>query len=281
MKINPFFWFVIGIGVVTGYFREVLLVFMVVLIHELGHAWAAHYFKWTIHKIELLPFGGVAEVEDSGNRPIKEELIVVLAGPFQHVWMLALSFLFVQTSFWSEANHELFVYHNMTILLINLVPILPLDGGRLMQLAFMWKYSFHQALRKSLVTSFGLLLFIMIMSVVLLPVHLNLWVVLTFLLIVHYLEWKQRHFRMMRFLIGRQLAFSNEWNSDRRKSVAVAANTLLRDGTKQLYRGCHHQFHFKDPATQRRMTIDEKEVIDALVEKKSWQLTFCELPMTK
>lgn len=52
----------------TGYFREVLMVFLIVFIHELGHAGAAHYFKWRIHKVELLPFGGVAEVEDSGNK---------------------------------------------------------------------------------------------------------------------------------------------------------------------------------------------------------------------
>ncbi|WP_368503664.1 M50 family metallopeptidase [Alkalihalophilus sp. As8PL] len=277
MKINPFFWFVLGIGVVTGYFREVLLVFAIVFIHEMGHALAAHYFKWTIYKIELLPFGGVAEVEDSGNRPIKEELIVILSGPLQHLWMIGLSFLLVHFNIWSEATHELFILHNLTILLINLVPILPLDGGRLVQLLYMNYYSYHYALRKSWSTSVGVLAVVMTLSVLLLPFHLNLWVVLSFLAIVHYLEWKQRHYRMMRFLLGRPQAYDTHLQDVELKSVPVTANMFLLDGMKKMYRGYLHQFHYLDPKTKERVTIDEKKVLDTLVRKKQWKLTFKEI----
>ncbi|MCD8502863.1 MAG: hypothetical protein LRY71_15885 [Bacillaceae bacterium] len=55
IKINPLFWFVIGIGVLSGYFKEVMMVFSIVFIHEMGHSFAAQYYKWRIRKIELLP----------------------------------------------------------------------------------------------------------------------------------------------------------------------------------------------------------------------------------
>src|SRR5690625_4698610 len=91
IKINPLFWLVVGIGVITGYFREIFMIFIIVFIHEMGHAVAASYFQWNIKKIELLPFGGVLEVDDE-NPPFREELIVILAGPLQHIWLIILSF---------------------------------------------------------------------------------------------------------------------------------------------------------------------------------------------
>ncbi|ADC48616.1 protease (processing of pro-sigma-K to active sigma-K) [Alkalihalophilus pseudofirmus OF4] len=275
MKINPFFWVVLGGGVITGYFREVLLVFAIVFIHEMGHAIAAHSFKWRIHKIELLPFGGVAEVEDSGNRPIKEELIVILAGPLQHVWMIGLSYILLYLDVWSQSTHELFVWHNLTILLVNLAPILPLDGGRFIQLLYMKYFSYHMALIRSWSASCAVLGVVTIFSAALFPFHLNLWVVLSFLMIVHYLEWKQRHYRMMRFLIGRPQ--TQKVPKKKIKSVAVSGQLSLFDGIKKMYRGYIHEFHYLDPATKKRVTVCEAQVLDALIQKKQWQITFAEL----
>ena len=51
-------------------------------------------FSWRIKRIFLLPFGGTVEVEEHGNRPLKEEFAVILAGPLQHVWLQAAAWLF-------------------------------------------------------------------------------------------------------------------------------------------------------------------------------------------
>ena len=92
VHIHPLLWIVIAISIATAHFLEVCLLIGIIFVHEMGHAAAASFFSWRIKKITLLPFGGVAEMEEHGNRPLKEEAIVVLAGPLQHIWMVALAY---------------------------------------------------------------------------------------------------------------------------------------------------------------------------------------------
>ena len=80
ISVHPLFWVIIVIGIFTARFKELLLLFCIVLIHELGHAFAAAHYNWRIKRIQLLPFGGVAELEEHGNKSLKEELVVVIAG---------------------------------------------------------------------------------------------------------------------------------------------------------------------------------------------------------
>ncbi|WKB36839.1 M50 family metallopeptidase [Terrilactibacillus sp. S3-3] len=94
IKIHPVFWFVMAAGAITGHFWEIAIAFFIVLVHECGHGFAAYKFGWHIEQIQLLPFGGVAKVEHASDRPMREEWLVILAGPLQHLW-LPLVFLFL------------------------------------------------------------------------------------------------------------------------------------------------------------------------------------------
>ncbi len=258
IKINPLFWVVIGIGVATGYFREMLIVFTIVFIHELGHAAAANHFQWTIKKIELLPFGGVAEVEYIDGKPFYEEWIVILFGPLQHLWLIALSYLFLSFPFWSESDHRLFVWHNVVLFTFNLLPVLPLDGGRFVQLFFCQRYPYVQALRYTRIVSFATLTVVLCASLFIFPFHLHLFIVLLFLLTVNYMEWKQRHYRFIRFLVAR---FSGKSDQSRRSTIALHADTPLREAVKRLRRGYVHLFKVYEGKTGTYFFVAEKELL--------------------
>jgi len=133
-------------SVVTGYFAELLTLFAIVLVHELGHVVAARGYGWTVREVKLLPFGGVAEVEEAGGVPAKEEAVVALAGPLQNVWMAAAAWAFGQIGWWNGDWSDYVWHANVMIGLFNLLPILPLDGGKLMQAALSRTLTFHQTL---------------------------------------------------------------------------------------------------------------------------------------
>ena len=260
IRINPFFWVVLGSGFVTGYFREALMLFFIVFVHELGHASMAVHYGWRIRKIELLPFGGVAEIEDSGNKPIKEELLVVLAGPLQHLWMIGASYALVETAVWSTSSHQLFVWHNLIILCFNLLPVLPLDGGRIVQLWFMDRWAYKKAHHASLISSISAL-FLIILAALILPFHLNLYIVILFLLINNYLEWKQRHYRFMRFLTERdQLPIHSSSNL----VLNVSPDLHVRDAVRLLRRGHTHLFSLHSNKQQ----VPEKALLQALFDRR-------------
>lgn len=266
VKINPLFWFVIGIGILTGYFREVIMVFSIVFIHEMGHSVTAHFFKWKIRKIELLPFGGVAEVEEYGNRPLKEEFIIIIAGPLQHLWLMALSFLVLPFDFWTTTDHKMFITHNLMILTFNLLPIWPLDGGKLMYLFFSRKLSFQASLALTLKCSITLLLMFTFISFYLFPFHLNLWIVLSFLFFSHYFEWKHRSFSYMRFLMERYYrTYEPFWET---VPVFVHENLSVQEVLKTFRRGVKHKIFIEDRSTSQKKIIHEKVVLKAFFDEQ-------------
>ena len=124
IHIHPLFWIVTSLAIITGYFWELLALFMIVLFHELGHAVSAQFFNWKIKRILILPFGGICEVDEHGNRPIKEELIITAAGPFQHLLIAVIIFALAAASFISADYAQLLTKFNLMVLFFNLLPIL-------------------------------------------------------------------------------------------------------------------------------------------------------------
>lgn len=118
--------------------------FLLVLLHELGHSLAAMGYGIPVKDITLLPIGGVARLERMPENPL-HELVVALAGPAVNV-LLALLLLPVLTaltvvlatplsfSFSSPAGLvgllRFLLVANISLALFNMIPAFPLDGGR-------------------------------------------------------------------------------------------------------------------------------------------------------
>jgi stage IV sporulation protein FB len=125
INVHPTLWFVIFISVATAHFKEMMMLLAVIFVHEMGHAVCAQYFNWRIKSIGLLPFGGHLETEEYGNRSLKEDMLVVLAGPLQHTWLIGLNYILYLVSFISYDSYQTFFYLNIIVCLFNLLPIWP------------------------------------------------------------------------------------------------------------------------------------------------------------
>lgn len=265
LSIHPLFWIVVGMGVLTGRFLEIMMLFTIVFIHEMGHVVAAHFFRWRIKKIELLPFGGVAEMDEYGNRPLKEELIVILSGPFQHIWLIGAAYLLFLIGGIDQATYDLFYRYNMTILVFNLLPIWPLDGGKLLFLGISLKYPFSIAHRYALLTSMIIVSLFILLAIIIFPFHLNLWIVMIFIIFTHYVEWKQRKFAHIRFLLERYYGRSEEIKV--LKTIIVNETDQLMDVFSKFCRGCKHQIIMKMD-DKEQLTFDENELLHAYFSEK-------------
>lgn len=265
VKIHPLFWLVLGAGVVSGHFYEVLMLFTIVFIHEMGHGMAAHFFHWRIEKIELLPFGGVAETNEHGNRPLAEECVMILAGPAQHLLLWFVAALLYHFSVLSPEEYALFVMHNTTILVFNLLPVWPLDGGRLLRVLCSFAYPFKEAINKSLVFSTLLLLLLALWSALYYPLHLNLWCVISFLGFTHYREWKQRYYLYVRFLMGR---YYNVLKPPLKLyPITVSAEEKLGDVLARFHRGVYHTVIVNNKDKQKTV-YEESKLLYAFFEEK-------------
>lgn len=123
--------FLMGMYFLAGFGKSVLLIGGAVLLHEFAHAAAAGLSGMKVAEIQLFPFGGQAKIEDfTAMQPLKE-VGVALAGPAISL-LLAGLFSYVLPQEDSLLREE-FVRVNWMLFLFNLLPVLPLDGGRVLR----------------------------------------------------------------------------------------------------------------------------------------------------
>ena len=119
------------VGAVAAGLGAEVLVFAVVLAgHELAHVLAATAFDLRVSTLELLPFGGVARVEGLELADPGVEAVVALAGPLHNLLCLAAAFLLRDIGWLAPGRGQFFLVSNAALALANLLPALPLDGGR-------------------------------------------------------------------------------------------------------------------------------------------------------
>jgi stage IV sporulation protein FB len=263
--VHPLLWLFSGIAVITAHFKQLFLLFMIVFIHELGHAVAAAFFSWRIRQILLLPFGGMAEVEEYGNRPFREELIVTLAGPVQHLWLMAAAFFLWKIGFITSEGLGMFAYYNIAILLINLLPIWPLDGGKLAFLLFTYYFPFSEAHQKTVLFSAAALVFFVIGILLIEPKQLDLWIIAAFLMISLHQEWKHHRYIVMRFLLERY--YGKRIDYTKLRTIAASEEEKISDVLRKFYRGQKHSVIITR-ANHERVTLDENELLHAFFAEK-------------
>ena len=147
----------------------ILLLFLFVTLHELGHAMVAKHYKIKVPHITLLPIGGVASLERMPEKPLQEFLIAI-AGPLVNLVLAALLAPFAGYAIVSAVNSgqltataadiarfaqtpglgNLVVslaLTNLLLALFNLLPAFPMDGGRILRALLAMGMSYVQATR--------------------------------------------------------------------------------------------------------------------------------------
>jgi Zn-dependent protease len=116
-----------------------ILLFVTVLLHELGHAAIALHYQVPVRGISLFIFGGVAQIDEEPPSPVAEFRIAI-AGPLvSFVLAVVFGLLQVVLAEFSAllALVKYLTYANGTLAVFNLIPGFPLDGGRVIR-AMIW-----------------------------------------------------------------------------------------------------------------------------------------------
>lgn len=130
-----------------GFLEETLIIFGLVLLHEAAHLLTARACGLEAGDVELFPFGGVASVEDVLELDPQVETNVALAGPLLNFALVAAAvLLYVNIPAWrGQELLYFFIRCNLVLGFFNLLPALPLDGGRILRARLATGLGFRQA----------------------------------------------------------------------------------------------------------------------------------------
>lgn len=222
---------------------------MLIFMHELGHFLTAKLCKWETEKIELYPYGGITKFQTPVNIPINQELFVLIMGPITQI----LTFIIISPILSERMFVILKEYHNF-LLWFNLLPIYPLDGGRLWDLLFCKVLSFRKSFYIIMIISY---ITIALLSMSFLIEHSFLLLCVLCLLIFKLQKEKEIFpYIYQKFLLERILY---QWNFPKKK-IVVHEKQMKRD-TYHFFKKENTYWKEEDYLKRKINEIRKKELL--------------------
>lgn len=118
----------------AGTWRVALAGFLSIALHEAAHGLAAYLLGQPPQEIELTPMGALLRLEDEERLPPLRRALMLAAGPAMTLLLCLLAIRLTADGWLAQSAGRTLFLANAAILMVNLLPALPLDGGRLMAL---------------------------------------------------------------------------------------------------------------------------------------------------
>ncbi|MCL2874610.1 MAG: hypothetical protein FWE29_06760 [Defluviitaleaceae bacterium] len=113
-----------------GYLAEFITLFALILLHEAAHVFFAKLCGAKVSELTILPIGVSAAIRSFDFLSTPKKIFILISGPLLNLTLAGAAFIFFRI------NTSFFVNANLAIFALNILPILPLDGGNLFMAAF-------------------------------------------------------------------------------------------------------------------------------------------------
>jgi stage IV sporulation protein FB len=243
-----------------------LLLFLCVLLHEFGHVLAARRYGVKTPDITLLPIGGMARMERIPEKPT-EELVIALAGPLVNVAIAALLFGMLGSvpapdtaDAMPRTGHALLdqlAWVNVMLVVFNLIPAFPMDGGRVLRAFLAFRMGHAQATQVAAkigqAVAFGLGLLGL----------LNGNALLVFIALFVYLGAAGEAQAVQMMDVGRDIRLADAMVT---RFETLSPQASVQDAARLLVRTLQRQFPVVDGAGKMRGLLTHEAMVRALQE---------------
>ena len=238
IEINKYTVLLVFIALITGLIKEIIVIFMLLFIHEIGHYSATKYYKWNIKKITFYPFGGLITFEDQIDKPLKEELLITLMGPIFQIIIYMICYHLYNNYYINEYMFSLIKNYHYGILLFNLLPIIPLDGSKILNILLNRFLNF----RKSYIVTIYSSLIVLIISIYNVFNDTSYYILICFLLYQVFINIKNKNYIYNKFILEKKL-YPKQYNQYKKVN-----------NYKKMYRNKKHLFLYNNTyITEKQM----------------------------
>jgi len=256
---------------------QVAILFLCVLLHELGHAAVACALGYRVEAIELLPFGGVVKVTNGNLGCVpRHEAMVAIAGPLVNLGLGWLGLAIAASGVSSSEAYRAWVALNLWLAIFNLLPCLPLDGGRLWRASRSRSVGYARATEGAYRMGFviaALLVLLGIMAFLAGRPHIGALVLGLFLAVSAWQGLREVRVDIVRFL---DMKRRQTKPVVRARSLVARVNTPIRHVVGQFAPNRVHLVYVTDDQGRVVGIVEEWEIVEAVFAGK-WETPIGEL----
>ena len=267
IKLSPLTLPMLALALWLGEGRRMLVMSASILFHELLHALMARLLRIRVLEIELMPCGGAARLENLWRLRAGQMTAVALAGPAGNLLLMTLG---AALCWWGMLDAEWavpIIEQNAVIFAFNMLPALPMDGGRVLCGLLCRRLSPAAAARWGMYTAYALSAALMGLSVYgLIGGRLNITLPMAalFLLASVRREYRQAECSAIESLTARSIQMENEGIMPMRW-LAVRSDATVRETAVCLRPGYVHMLAVYDEELRLKSVVEERALGGALM----------------
>lgn len=274
VKISPIIVFIPLILLVTGHLSEYCIALISIGLHELGHTITARLFGYRADQIKITPIGFSVTI-DTISCSEAASILICLAGPFVNLLIYAVT---------AVASHEfgnmgpiwqVVAAANIFLALFNMMPALPLDGGRIVYevLAARVGLTAAERISKKLSIAFAIIL-LLIGAYQFYISYYNFSLVLIGICIIILVDSRRMESALMNI---RQILYRRSKLAKKgvypARALVVMKSTRLNEAIKNMDFDMFHIVHVLDDNLRLEKALTENEIMDAIA-KEGENITF-------
>jgi stage IV sporulation protein FB len=270
LKVNIILLFAVAGMAFFGMWDTVLYFIPSLVVHELAHIIAAGACGIVIDEMEILPFGCSARTKSFTGLPPVREMFVAAAGPAVSMMLAAGVYFFNKYCFpisWAKP----LVNVNLAIAAINLLPALPLDGGRILR-ALLTRYvgnkratkfcSFSGVFFSAAIVALG------VYFAVRGEINYSMFLMAVFLCYAAVKELKSAPYALIRDLTGKK-EMLKERHAVGIRSLSALGSEKLRDVLRELDAGRYNLVYVLDREMRLTAVLSETDILNGLLKHGS------------
>lgn len=141
------------ISFLSGYFQYIFILLLIIFIHESGHYFISNLINIKTNKIVIYPFGGLTIYDSDLNLNTNKELLSLSGGILFQIIFYFIAVILFNNNFITYNVFIIIKKINYLLISFNFLPIIPLDGGRLLNIILDKIFSYKLSSKISIVIS--------------------------------------------------------------------------------------------------------------------------------
>jgi stage IV sporulation protein FB len=264
----------IPIVLYMGIFLNYLLVLIAISLHELSHIAVAGLLGKRIHSVKILSVGLNASIDEIGYGRWSS-IAIFTAGPLCNILLYSGSSWLCSYYLLLSEGMRFFISTNLTLAIFNLLPVLPLDGGRILREILSMGFGMRQGTRFSKRVSFLFTVLLIFFGIVqIMNNYYNFSLILIGIYIIFRIRAEEMEAAIMNIknVIYRRSRFMKKGIYAAR-DLAVIKSTLMSEVIKNMDFDRFHIIYVLDDQQKIYKVLTEQQVMDGLLKYDS-ELTF-------